>query len=406
MAPPIKTRIILPSKKRKNLFYVGFILINLFLSSYYLDVWLTPNAASRAISVLSLYENKSLEIDKYKDYAGDMSMINNHYYSNKAPLSALVIYPVYWLCKTVGLPDLKDATLKEYPIYIWEHKQPNYDGRNYLVPKTSSILIIGDILCGAVPFVIILLLSLFAIKKTSSKVSPVAVVMMSFYASFLFAYAGTFSSHILSGFLALIGYILIKNKNYAVSGLMVGLAMAIEFPVGALAPVWALLIYLNEKKISKPLLFGAGLIPGLLIILYFNHLLTGSITKTPYSYELYAQKQSSQDVGFYYPTISAFWGLIFSTYRGVLYYTPVLLLMIWYGVKFGYEDTFMKVKDKMALVNSGIKNYLLVTVLAYLVLYSAYYQWPGGWTFGPRYLIPMVIILLYEGISFLSSRPV
>lgn len=394
---------------KKNWFYAAFIVINLLLSCYYLDVWITPNTGSRAIPVLTLYENKSLVVDNYKNYTMDYSVINNHYYSNKAPLSSFIVYPFYSLYKSLGLPELKDTTLKKYPIYIWSYKNPDgslimADGRSFLLPKSATIFILGDIICGVIPFVITLFLSLFAIKKISSKISPVAIVMLSFYASYIFAYAGVYTGHLLSGVFALTGYIFLKKKSYILSGLMVGLALATEFPVGILVPVWAVLIYLNEKKFSKPALFALGLIPGFIIVLWYNYHLTGSFLKTPYNYEIHQEKQNAQDIGFNMPTLSAFWGLVFSTYRGVLYYTPILLLMLWYVIKSGYRNSFKNISNKMTLVYTGIKNYLLMTIIAYLILYSAYYQWPGGWAFGPRYLIPMVMIVLYEGVIFLSSK--
>ncbi len=395
----------------KKWFYAAFVLINLLLSCYYIDVWITPNTACRAMPVLALYEDKTIVIDKYKDYAGDVSVINNHTYSNKAPLSSFLIYPFYAAYKSFGLPEMKDTTLKKYPIYIWAYKNPDgslimADGRSFTLPKSSTVFILGDILCGAIPFVLALLLSLFAIKRTSSKISPVIIVMLSFYASYLFAYAGVYTGHLLSGIFALTGYIYLKKKNYILSGIMVGLAMATEFPVGVLVPVWALLIYLNEKKISKPVLFGLGIIPGIIMVLWYNYHLTGSITKTPYNFEVHQQKEDSQGLGFNMPTLSAFWGLVFSTYRGVLFYTPVLLLMLWYFFKSGYENTFKNLKNKTSLVSDAVKNYLFMTIVAYLILYSSYYQWGGGWAFGPRYLIPMVMIVLYEGVIYLSSKKI
>lgn len=395
----------------KKWFYTAFAAINLFLACYYMDVWITPNSASRVMPVLTLHEDHTIVVDKYKDYAMDVSVINNHYYSNKAPLSSFIVYPFYSLYKSLGLPELKDTTLKKYPIYIWAYKRPDgnlimADGRAFLLPKSATVFILGDIICAAIPFVIALLLSLFAIKRADVKLSPVVVVMMSFYASFLFAYAGTYTGHLLSGIFALTGYIFLKKKNYVMSGVMVGLALATEFPVGILVPVWAVLIYLNEKKISKPALFALGLIPGIFIVMWYNYHLTGSFTKTPYNYEIHQQKENAQDIGFNMPTLAAFWGLVFSTFRGVLYYTPIFILMLWYAIKSGYQNSFKHVRNKIKLLGDGIKNYLLMTIIAYLILYSAYYQWPGGWAFGPRYLIPMVMIALYEGVLFIAKKPV
>lgn len=405
MSSSTKSTILLSSNRSRNWFYAGFIIINLFLSCYYLDIWVTPNTASRVAPVLTLYENKTLVIDKYVHYAVDVSAINHHYYSNKAPLSSFIVYPFYSLYKSTGLPELKDSTLKKYPIYILENLNPNTDGRVQLLPKSATVFILGDILCGVIPFVIILVLALFAIRSVSTNVLPVAAVMLTFYGSFLFAYAGTYTGHILAGFLALAGYILLKDKRYVFSGIIIGLAVAAEYPLGILIPVWMLLIYLNERKISRAFLFGAGVIPGLVIIFYYNYHLTGSIFNTTYSYEVNQHKNATQDVGFYFPKFSALWGLVFSTYRGILYYTPILLLMLWYTLKYGYQNVIKGMSNKWAFVKTGLKNYLLITILVYFLLYSAYYEWDGGWSYGPRYLIPVVIIVLYEGILFLSSKP-
>ncbi|HTA27360.1 MAG TPA: hypothetical protein VK809_06215 [Bacteroidia bacterium] len=400
----------------KKWFYAAFIVINLLLSCYYLDVWITPNTACRAMPVLALYEDKTIVIDKYKDYAGDVSVINNHTYSNKAPLSSFLVYPFYSLYKSMGLPELKDTTLKKYPIYIWAYKNPDgslimADGRSFLLPKSSTVFILGDILCGVIPFIIALFLSLFAIKRITSKVSPVAIVMLSFYASFLFTYAGAYTGHLLSGIFALAGYVFLKKKNYLLAGLLLGLGVATEFTVGILVPVWALLIFTNEnekkslwEKFVKLVFFGGGLIPGMVIVLYYNYHLTGSVFKTPYNYEVHQQKQNAQELGFNAPTLQAFWGIVFSTYRGLLFYAPIFILLLWYVLKNGYQNFFKNAKSKMALLSAGLKNYLLLTVVAFLLLISAYYQWPGGWAFGPRYLIPMVLIALYEGVIYLSSK--
>jgi tetratricopeptide (TPR) repeat protein len=398
--------ILLPSQRRKNWFYAGFIAVNLFLSCYYLDVWLTPGATSRAIPVLTMFEDHSIQIDKYKDYSVDRSKINGHYYSDKAPFTSLVVLPFYSLYRALGLPELKESTLKKYPLYMYYY-DPNFDDR-IPYPKRyaplSTIMILGDIFCGAIPFVLILVISLFAVKKSSSTVSPVIVVMMSFYATYLFTYAGTYTGHILSGLFALAGYIFIRKKNYVLCGVMVGFAMSIEFTVGVLIPVWLLLIYLNDKKISNSIRFAAGLIPGIFFIMMYNYHVTGSAFTTTYSY-LDNQFAGHKYNGFSYPKISALWGITFSAYRGALVFAPVLIVLLWYVIKRNVQlpTDFISGKSK-ELISAGLKNYLLVTSIIYLLLVSSYFVWTGGWGFGPRHLIPLVIICLYEGVFFLSTK--
>jgi hypothetical protein len=404
-----KKPIALPlSNKRRNLFYAAFIVINLFLSCYYLDIWITPNATSRALPVLSLYENHSLAIDNYKDYSSDKSKVKDHYYSDKAPLSSFVVFPFYALHKSLKIRELKDRIP-----YAPAEVVSGLKNAGQKKDPVSTALLYGDIVCGAIPFVIILVLSLFAIKKPEpvtagkgdAKVSPVVVVMLSFYASYLFVYAGTFTGHMLSGVLVLTGYIFIKRKNYVLSGLMLGIAMATEFTVGLLVPVWAVLIYMNEKKVSKSALFAAGLIPGVLIIALYNLHFTGSPFVTTYSY-LANKYAEPKHVRFpYHPRISAIWGLIFSPYRGALFYAPVLIVLLWYVIRRNAQQLkgFLSGKGR-ELINAGVKNYFLVTIVMYLLVISSLLMWAGGYAFGPRHIIPIIIICLYEGASFLISK--
>lgn len=411
---------------QKKWFYFLFICINLLLSSYYLDVWLTPNATSRALPVLTLFENGSIRIDKYKDYSIDRSEVKGHYYSDKAPLGTFLVYPFYYVYKTLGLPEIKDSTLRKYPVYILAYKFSGGDistpdGRLFDLPKTSTVFILADILCGSIPFTIALFLALLAASKASSEkidanggnqshpasgLSPVIVVMLSFYASFLFAYAGTFTGHILSGTFALSAYILLKKENYLFAGLLLGLAVATEYTVGILIPVWGILICLNERKISKSFLFAAGIAPGLLFIMLYNLHVTGSLFLTPYSY-LANSYAGQKDVGFTHPRLDALFGITLSPYRGMLFYAPVLFVLLWYIIRRNAKmiQGFLAGKSKQLIV-AGIKSYLLVTIVIYTLLISSYFMWTGGWAYGPRQIIPLVFICLYEGVSYLVSKKI
>ncbi len=391
-------------KAKMRWFYTAFVLVNLILSCYYVDIWITPNATSRALPVISRYEYHTINIDKYQEFTGDKSLINGHYYSDKAPVSTMIVYPFYVLYKFFGLKDISEEKLKQYPIYIWETVGMK-DGRSFQCPKTSPVFIIGDILCGCIPFVLALIISFWALRNQSSKISPVCLSVLPFYGSFLFAYAGTYTGHLLAGFFLFLGYVFLKEKKwYLISGLATGLAFATEYPIGIIFPVWIVLIYLNEKSFKKALFFMAGIAPGILFVLWYNYHITGSWITTSYSYVSNSQYAGQvSNIGFSYPKLKAIWGLLFSTYRGLLFYAPALIVMCWYLIIQNWKS--LTNSPKIKLFTTFIKSYFGVTMSFYVLLISANVLWWGGWTYGPRHLIPVTLIALYEGVIYLSKKP-
>ena len=146
-------------------FWISFVLVNLLLSSYFIDQGLTPNPTSRALPVLSLFEKGTLQIDSFKDLTTDKSLVNGHYYSDKAPLTTFLLVPVYAGMRLLGLDELPGAF------------------------RTDPVFIAGDLLCGTLPFLFLVLVCFISIRDEKSSVSPVLLATVPLYGSFLFAFA-------------------------------------------------------------------------------------------------------------------------------------------------------------------------------------------------------------------------
>lgn len=352
-------------------FVTLFAILNFFLAAFYLDTWINGSSTSRAIAVVSFAESRSLQVDKYQEKSVDKIFVNGHYYSDKAPLSIFLVIPFFELINLFGI-------------------QPEN------MERTAYIL--GDILCGSIPFTLIILISfLFIRKETDSKISPVLLSMLPFYGSFVFIYSGTYYGHLLSALFLLIAYIFIRfSKRFFIAGILCGLSFATEFPTAIVCAAWAVQICLNEKSIRPAFKFALGIVPSLVFIGAYNYFLTGSAFVSSYKY--HAMEQIHTNYGFTFPKAEALWGLVISPYRGILFYTPFLILFLYEIFKSSTGTSF---KEN---ARAFFSNYLTLISLASILFIAGYFEWWGGWCYGPRLIFFIAVLLCFQGILFLSTR--
>lgn len=383
------------SPKNKWLLYLAiFFLVNLLLSSYFLDIWPTPNCVSRALPVLAFSENKTLQIDQYADLTIDKSKARGHFYSDKAPLPTLLTIPLYELVKWCCLDKVSDDTGRKYPVYIGYHMGID-DARDYTIPRLIPIFIIGGLVFGSLPFALIVVMSFAALHKMKPSVSPVLMAMLAWYGSFIFVFSGTFFNHVFAGLLLLISFILIKRNYYFLSGLVLGLGFLSEYTVIAAAPFWLICIWIKEKKMRHPLIFASGTLPSVLFIGLYNWVITGSPWKTLNAYHASGAFQALQhNYGFSLPSLKSIWGLSFSGWMGLFNFTPVLYCIAFYIV-------LTLIKNKKLLLPLETHCLAAFGIVFFLVI-SSFFTWWGGWSYGPRYLIVLAVLLLYEGMLMIS----
>jgi hypothetical protein len=351
------------------LFGLAFLAVNLLLSSYFLDSVPSPNPTSRALPVLAVYEQGTYAIDAYEKSTMDKSFVNGHYYSDKAPLSTWIVLPFYGLLRAAHLAD---------------------PGSNR--PRWISVTWLGDFLCGSVPFAMLTWLVLRKIAPIVRVSDAVLLCMLPLYGSFVFAYAGVFMSHVLAGALLCGSYMLLQRRTHlVVCGLLIGLAVLAEFPTALALPIWAVTIWRrNRRELWR---FALGGLPCAIALLLYNHAITGSATTMAYDYiadSTFSQMRSGYGLGL--PQADAIWGLLFSTYRGMFYYAPSLTV-----IAFAYLLT-----RGSHVLRVDLFTPLGVLAVCYVALISSYFVWWGGWAYGPRHLIPLAMLLFYEGIPMLA----
>src|SRR4051812_46554408 len=98
-------------------FFLLFLALNLIISIFYIDVWSNANTTSRVLPVISYFESGSFQIDKYQELTCDKSIIDNHYYCDKAPLPTFIVLPFFGLLKMVGLIQSNNGSLYGTHVY-------------------------------------------------------------------------------------------------------------------------------------------------------------------------------------------------------------------------------------------------------------------------------------------------
>jgi len=273
---------------------------------------------------------------------------------------------------------------------------------------------------------IITLLNLLLLYKIARKlkVSTYAALLSAFvftFATNAYVYMQSFTQHPLTVFTLLLLFLNLLHKrtplNNFIFGLVAAFSLLVDIPnaflVFPMAIVWignsVDLIQIPKKlriSINTRTLFAVfGLIIPLLVFGFYNKDLTGSplkiaqfigrnenITNTELNRPQEEAPSSSYEIDLPFDTrhsLNGFYILIASNERGIFYYSPVLL--------FGLLGLFIAFK------NERLQKYALIAISIIgvnLLSYSMFGDPWGGWSFGPRYLIPATALLcLFIGVA-------
>jgi len=95
--------------------------------------------------------------------------------------------------------------------------------------------------------------------------------------------------------------------------------------------------------------------------------------------------------GMHLPDLEAAWQLMFSEFRGMFFFAPGMLVLVplWCA----------------APMVTGRRVLGLGLFACYWMLISSYFKWDGGWCTGPRHLLPVMALAMFEGLTLLARHP-
>jgi hypothetical protein len=326
----------------------------------------SANPVSRALTVMAIVENGTLRTDPWANVTSDKAIIDGHTYGDKAPLSSFVVVPFF---------------------FVWHAIAPQHATR----VDIGAAVLLGEVFASALPFGAFVLL---VARRASRAVSPRDAVWMALAGAcgtFVLPYAGTYMGHVLAGTLFVVAYHEATSMpgRAALAGFLAGLAVVAELPT--LPAVLLLGLYLARQGWRPLLRFTLGGLPCALAFGAYDLVTTGSVFDPPYKF---IAPEFVAPGGRIFALDAQAWHaareLLFSEYRGVFFWAPALLLLL-----------------PLAVVRAPAarRSLLLATTVTLYLLVATYWMWAGGWCIGPRHLVPLVMLLLYEGVFAVAQVP-
>jgi hypothetical protein len=329
--------------------------------------------------VRAIAEQGRVSIDDYRDNTRNLACrgsdgrcpgepaagADHHYYSDQAPGTS-------WLAVPVALAlDLLEGRPAD----------PASLGRRLYLIRLWTVSLASALAAALLPG----LLRRLRIRTGAG----IAAALGYGLATLAFPYATLFHGHALAAALLLFSLALLLRARDdpgrpgldVAAGLLGGAAFAVEVPAAGAVGAFALYAAASRGSFRPALRFAAGAaLPVLAVALYHTVAFGGPFT-TAYEFSI-APDRARGWMGIGAPDAAAFWELTLGPYRGLFFSAPWLLL----AAPGGYHLARSLGARREALLCAAI-------VVFFFSMNLSLVDWAGGWTLGPRHLVPALPFL-------------
>ena len=355
----------------------GKVLLLLFVSlfvtfAYFFHTEAGWNVNSRICLTYAIVEKRSFIIDVYQKieelYTQDRASFEGHYYSDKiigtSLLGAVPMTALHVVSRVVG-------------------REFSWDVKRY-VTRTFSVSVLGA-LAGVVLYALLLRLG-------ASARGAIFLTLAFVFGTQIFSICTVFLSYAPATCFTLLSYLLLIRQRDALdsrtlfpAGLALGGALLCEYTVGIAAIGLSVYAFHHLSKRHAILWYWFGAALPLSVFVIYTLICFGRPT-IPYEYlenEEFRQGMSQGFQGIVGFNPAVFYYITVHRYRGLFYHSPFLALAIW-----GWIAMWRDPRRRSDAVLS------IAMVVGYLAFNASYYMWWGGWTNGPRHLIPALPFLI------------
>jgi hypothetical protein len=306
-------------------------------------------------------------VDQYTNETGDLAWYHGHYYSTKAPGLALLTLPLYVVLERTHALSLATKVSRTHDV------------------RVGGLWVLG-LLGTVLPGIAILLL----VRRLGDELEPgygTAAAVTIGLGSLLLPYGTLFFDHELSASLGLGAFAVafLRPDRSWLAGVLAGLAIVSEYTLGMTAVAIGLYVLWRAGG-RRFVAYVAGGALGVLPLFVFNQLVYGSAFHLSYQDAILVQGKTGHDV--LGANAQGFFGVsVPSLHTGVdLLFSHIGLLTLGPVVAAGAAGWVMSRRRAEAVLVLGLS-------LAFVVVNSGYVVPFGGFTPGPRFLVPILPLL-------------
>ena len=332
------------------------------------------NQNSRFDLTRAIVEQQRFAIDAYAANTGDTAARDGHIYCDKAPGQALLAVPVYALF-----------------MHGREATPANLNAAAYLITVVTAAL------PGALAVWV-----LFALLMSWRAPVWWAVASALGYglATLAWPYATLLFGHQLVAALLLFAFALLQGeragawRTIVAAGLCLGLACMVEYQALLGAVAIGALTARRGLRAMAALIVGA--LPPLLVLAFYHWQAFGAPWALAYEFSTMPHRHQGFFMGLGIPDLTVLREISLGPYRGLFYSAPWLVLAM--------PGALLWLRGPRAVDAMSA----LGVVVLYVWMNASLIDWQGGWTYGPRFLVPTLpfLAVLVGGLGTLQWRSV
>ena len=379
---------------------------------YFMPRWADWGANSRADLVYAIGDQGVLYIDDYHentgdkacfaglDYTGETPCEDGHYFTDKSIGPSLVALPFYMLFKGIAaIPPIQHFIESGAGLgNLIDTLNPEGEGIRSDAVYEAMALTFMTFFAMSIPSAFMgVVLFLFAARFTRHDSHAFILALAYGLGTIALPYSMALYQHQMAAFGAFVGFFLLWRiiyENASVNwlwlvGVLFSLAVVTEYPIVlalAVIVIWAFIRMPNRVALWRMILAGIPL--GLLFAAY-NYAIFETPMPVGYNYSI--NWQSEHETGFLSltsPSLVRYYGLMFSPVRGIFVLSPVLL---WF-----FPGIYLFWRQRNDQRSVAI---VLALIFATFFSYNASsIMWWGGFTVGPRYLVPLLPFMMLPSI--------